>query len=105
MPPFNKAAIRQDAISYMLAQHPQAELHEELTLENVGYFPPTCTYDWHFEMITSDKELIEAARYLRRNIQEYCDYLANYMDGGPFYFNVIIEDYDADNIRIYVVYS
>lgn len=105
MPPFDKAIIKRDAIDYMMSNYPKAIYDNSLTLEGVGYFPPICTYDWHFEMQTYEDQ-INSAAVLRQYICDDCDYLAaDYMGGEPFYFNVILQDYDSDNIRIYIVYS
>ena len=88
----------------MLSQYPQAELHEELTTSNAGYYPPICTYDWHFEMQSYEKQ-IDSAKTLKQYIHEDCDYIGTDAAGGPFYFNIVVENYGTDNIRIYVLYG
>lgn len=104
MPPFDKSAIRQDAIDYMLSSYPKAELHTEFTTSNSSFYPPICTYDFHFEQKTHEEKIISAG-YLRRDVYDDCDYIGAEAAGGSFYFNIVVEDYDNDNIRVYVLYG
>ena len=51
------------------------------------------------------EEQVESAGYLRADLQDYVDTTGKEAAGGPFYFNVYIEDFGNGNIRIFFLYG